>query len=224
MVSPKELGLLKLEHILNEAIFISNKLYLMWDVKDKYYTVAKGIKSNSLSYIDFMKLLNDHNVNTAIKRQSKIHWDLGYVIIQDKGNIIINSNSYTKRDKIYNIHNWWLDTKPIIIHNIVKDLVVYKHISKDLIIHKNNLVAENTYKGFIFIKQTKMNIKNILFLIFITFILYISSVVYLLTLEEGDPNLDDYTSFVEIINNDKETKDTNIKVNNNVEIIVDKYS
>ena len=126
MVSSNKLSLLKLEHEIDEAIFISNKIYWMRDIEGKSYIKAKSINSSSLSYADFIKLLNNKDVKTAVKRLNKIHWVLGYVHIEDKQNIIINSNSYLKHDKIYNQYNKWIDTKPIFINKIVKDLVVYK--------------------------------------------------------------------------------------------------
>lgn len=48
LVSTNKLGLLKLEHELYQAIFISNKIYLMCDIKGKCYIKAKGINSNTL--------------------------------------------------------------------------------------------------------------------------------------------------------------------------------
>ena len=34
--------------------------------------------------------------------------------------------SYTKRDKLYSNNNKWINTKPIFVNKIVKDLVIYK--------------------------------------------------------------------------------------------------
>ena len=92
LVNPSKLGFLKLEHILNEAIFISNKIYWLCDVKGKFIVRAKGIKSSSLKYGDFLALLNNNDVKTAVKRHSKTLWNLGYVKIMDD-KITINNNS-----------------------------------------------------------------------------------------------------------------------------------
>ena len=72
-------------------------------------------------------MLNNQNINTAIKRLSKIYWDLGYVNIEDK-NITVASDSFTKRIKVYN-NNMWTNTKPIIINEIDKSLTLYYHRS-----------------------------------------------------------------------------------------------
>lgn len=87
-----------------------------------------------------MKLLNDENVHTAFKIQSKISWQAGDIKIEDKKDITINSDSYTKGTKIY-INDKWAHTKPIIINEIDKDLIVYNHI-KDLIVN----VEDKYYK------------------------------------------------------------------------------
>ena len=128
LVSSNKLGLLKLEYVLDDGIFISNKIYWMRDVKGNPRIRAKGIKSSSLSYTDFLKLLNNKNVETAVKTQSKVNWNLGYVAIEHKGQIKISSNSYTKREKLFNSDNKWINTKPIFVNRIVKDLVVYEYI------------------------------------------------------------------------------------------------
>ena len=220
MVSPNKLGLLKLEHVLYEAIFISNKLYWMCDVKGNSYILAKGIESSSLSYTNFIQLLNNKNIKTGIKRVSKSDWELGHVLIEDKYNITIHSNSYTKRVKIYNNHDMWIDTKPIFINKIVKDLVVYKQ-EKDLIVYQN-----------VYVNKSNINVKSIFNWILIISIIFVSSIAYLLTLQEGEFNL--YEPFLYHRTNDDEESKVNIKdnpftegdskVNNNVEIIVDQDS
>lgn len=148
LVSANKLGLLKLEHALDEAIFISNKIYWMRDVNGKSRIKAKGINSSSLSYTDFINLLNNKNIETAVKTQSKIYWDLGYVAIENN-KIKINSNSYSKRDKIFNSDNKWVNTKPIFVNKIVKDLVLYEH--KHLVVYNNNT-------RFVIINKTNFDI------------------------------------------------------------------
>lgn len=147
LVSANKLGLLKLEHTLDEAIFISNKIYWMRDEKGKSMVKAKGINSSSLCYTDFIDLLNNKNIDTAVKTQSKIYWDLGYVSIENKNQIKINSNSYTKRDKIFDCNNKWVDTKPIFVNKIDKDLVLYQ--PKNLVLFKDK--NKNKYQRIKFI-------------------------------------------------------------------------
>ena len=56
----------------------------------------------------------------GIKKQSKMSWERGDVIISDKKDVKINSNSYTKRTKLYK-NGLWTDTKPLILS---KDLSI----------------------------------------------------------------------------------------------------
>lgn len=122
LVNENELGKLKLEHTIKKGIFITGKTYCLIDENDKFINKAKGIKSSSLKYEDYLKLLNNENVNTAIKTMSKTDWVKGDVKIFEKKEIIINSNSYTNRIKIIK-NNKWIDTKPNIIDKSVNSLI-----------------------------------------------------------------------------------------------------
>ena len=73
LVNNLELGKLKLEYILDKAIFISNKLYFLCDDKGNFINKAKGIKSDSITYFDYVRLLNNKSINTAVKTESKIN-------------------------------------------------------------------------------------------------------------------------------------------------------
>jgi hypothetical protein len=72
MIDNKEIGKLKLEHKVKEGIFISGKTYCLYDDQGNFINKAKGIKSNSLDYSQYLKLLNNENINTAVKTSSKI--------------------------------------------------------------------------------------------------------------------------------------------------------
>lgn len=123
MISPKDLGKLKLEHKIDKGIFISGKTYCFITDKGEYINKAKGVKSSSLQYSDYFKLLNNINVTTAVKSQSKADWSKGEVKIEDI-EVTLYSDSYKKRDKIYN-NNLWINTKPIFINQIDKSLIKY---------------------------------------------------------------------------------------------------
>ena len=123
MVSSSELGKLKLEHIVKIGIFISGKTYLLLDINDEIHKKAKGVKSSSLSYNDFLDLLNGIDVPTAIRSESILDWNKGQVIIKDTKMTIYN-DCYTKREKIYDDNNKWVDTKPLYNNYLDKDLVV----------------------------------------------------------------------------------------------------
>lgn len=117
------MGKLKLEHKIEKAIFIAGKTYWMCNDMGKFINKAKGIKSKSLSYFDYTKLLNNTNIDTAIKRESKINCTIGDVKITDK-NVNILADSYTKRNKNF-IEGKWVDTRPLIINYLDKSIVLY---------------------------------------------------------------------------------------------------
>lgn len=125
MISPNELGKLKLEHKIDKGIFISGKTYWLSNDNGEVINRAKGIKSSSISYFDYVNLLNDSNIDTAIKTESKINWDIGHVTIGDKM-VNINSDSYTKRLKV-KVDGKWVDTRPLVINNINKSIIIYKN-------------------------------------------------------------------------------------------------
>ena len=186
LVNPNKLGLLKLEHVLNEGIFISNKLYWLSDVKGKFLIKAKGIISDSLTYGDFLTLLNNIDVKTAVKRHSKISWSLGYVKIMDD-KVTINSNSYTKRHKIYNKENEWVDTKPIFINNIEKSLVLYTQ--NYLVVYKYVYLfasqpRNNRKNIFIVSKHSSINIRTIFVWAFISLVIPISIIAYIIIITD----------------------------------------
>jgi hypothetical protein len=122
MVSSKELGKLKLEHVIDKGIFISNKI-------TAYGITMVNLSLRPKSYFDYLKLLNNININTSIKSESKIDWNLGQVEINDKF-ITIKSNSYINSNKVYN-DNIRVNTLPLII-NINLSLVKYKEKKKNL--------------------------------------------------------------------------------------------
>lgn len=186
LVSNKKLGLLKLEHVLVEAIFISNKLYWMCDIKGEVHVTAKGIKASSLNYYDFAILLNKHDVNTAVKRESKIHWDKGYAVITDKENILISSSSYTKRIKIYNNNKLWFDTAPVFVNKVDYNLVVSK--SRGLIIYKKANIL-----GYIKVSKSTYGLKDLWILILLLIITPIAVIGVISTLDE-DSNIYDILS------------------------------
>lgn len=66
LVDPNLLGKLKLEHIVKKGIFLSGKTYSLINNEDKTIKRAKGVKSDSLVYTDYEKLLNNIDINTAI--------------------------------------------------------------------------------------------------------------------------------------------------------------
>ena len=132
LVSKTELGKLKLEHLVARGVFINSKVYCLIDEKGNFINRAKGVKSSSLTYSDYLTLLNNQNINTAVKVESKINWKIGDVKINSK-NISINSNSYNKRSKIFDLYNW-IDTRPLFINTLDTSLIVYNN-NKSIILY-----------------------------------------------------------------------------------------
>jgi hypothetical protein len=103
-----ELGQFKLEYKLKEAYFISSKTYCLV-LEEEHITKknkgtvikSKGVFENSLSLKDFKTMYFDQKKVKATKADSKSNYKVGYVNIDTK-EVILNFDSYTKRDKIYN--------------------------------------------------------------------------------------------------------------------------
>ena len=144
---PKELvgsmiGQFKLEHIVKRAYFISNKTYclILNDERESEVIKAKGVtKTNEniakleedrlkgskddgnryiLAVSDFEKLYYG-NENVRIKRKtSSRNISAGYTNIEDTP-ITIGWDAYLKREKLYDKHGRWVNTKPNIIKRTV---------------------------------------------------------------------------------------------------------
>ena len=97
------------------------KTYCFIDNDGKYHNKAKGIRGDSLTCEDYIKLMKGITIETATKNYSKIDWKVGDVEIALKENVKINFDSYTKRLKVYDSLGKWVDTKPLIIKSELKD-------------------------------------------------------------------------------------------------------
>lgn len=200
MVDSKELGKLKLEHEVKQGIFISGKIYWFMTKDGKIINRAKGINSSSLSYDDYASLLHDKNVYTAKKKQSKIDWSIGHVVIEEKDNITINSNNYTKRVKIHS-DEVWVDTKPVFINNIDKSLIPYNtNTNKSLLVLSNPIEGIHSSSYINSLKETKeKDIVNsspkytLLFNLLVFSISLISSLAYLANISSNEDSTEDIT-------------------------------
>lgn len=107
-----KLGKLKIEYEIDEAYFISNKTYCLRLKDGNIIIKTKGILNNSLTIEDFKNMyLNNMNV-TGIKNHTTKNYEKGSVLIEKK-EVILNYDSYIKREKVYNENNIWIDTKPL---------------------------------------------------------------------------------------------------------------
>ena len=112
-----ELGKFKIEFKnIKEAYFISNKTYCLVLDNNEIIIKAKGIKNNSINLEDFKAMyFNKRNIS-AKKINTKTNYEKGSVLIEEK-NVILNSDIYSKREKIYNDKGIWIDTKPLKLNN-----------------------------------------------------------------------------------------------------------
>jgi hypothetical protein len=128
-VSSNELGKLKLEYVVNKAIFLASKVYaLQTDTnfisKIKGYHIKKSLKvtDNSIEIIDNSLPMVDFD-NLLYKNSSlEINHEKWYKSLENS-NITVKDQIYTlsvtsnKRKLIYDKNNKLINTKPYIINN-----------------------------------------------------------------------------------------------------------
>lgn len=126
-----KLGQLKLEYLLEEAYFISNKTYILLTTNGKKIIKAKGISAESLSLSDFKTMYLKKQSIIGDKLSSYINYSKGFVLLQTK-EITIDWDSFKKREKIFDSKfNLWVDTRPLYIDNLSRSISNY--IPKDII-------------------------------------------------------------------------------------------
>ena len=146
MVDGKQLGKLKLESQIAKGIFISGKTYCFIDDKGNLINKAKGVKSSSLVYTDYQKLLNNEDIHSAVKTQSHRDWEKGYVEIENI-DIKLSSDSYKKRTKIYNSLAKWVDTKPKVFFEPGKHTVLHQSGNLSLIKYEERKLSLIVYEN-----------------------------------------------------------------------------
>jgi len=118
----KELGQFKLEYLIKEAYFISNKTYCLVLNNDKTIIKTKGVLNNSLTLEDFKTMYFKTKNVSGIKSYSTKNYTKGYVSIDEK-EITLSHDAYKKREKVFNKENLWMNTKPLIYNNVVKSII-----------------------------------------------------------------------------------------------------
>ena len=110
--------------------------------------------------------------------------------INDKP-ITIYSDSYIKRTKVYDSYNKWIDTKPILVNNIDKNLIPYK--DKELVVYKANKQVYKANKQYVINNNLKVSdyklysyLKIALSYVFVQLLIILSAIAYLYTLEKDD--------------------------------------
>ena len=110
----KNIGQFKLEYFIDEAYFISNKTYCLILKNGETIIKTKGVINNSITIEDFKSMYWFNKNITARKYNSKTNYEKASVLIEKK-DVILNYDSYTKREKIYNLEGIWVETKPLLL-------------------------------------------------------------------------------------------------------------
>lgn len=116
------LGQFKLEHLIKEGYFITNKTYCLVLNNNSTIIVCKGVKNNSLTLEDFKSMYYSNKNILANKNSTITNLSLGSVIITEN-KVLLQHDAYTKREKIYNEKGLWVETRPILYNNIIKSIV-----------------------------------------------------------------------------------------------------
>lgn len=85
---------------------------------------AKGVDSSKLTVQNYVYMYKYNTNITAYRLETKKSYEKGSVIFK-LNEIVLNFDSYTKRQKIYDIFGFWIDTKAL-FYNDNKSLIVYE--------------------------------------------------------------------------------------------------
>lgn len=106
------LGQLKLEHKLKKAFFITSKTCLLELENGVIVKKAKGVYASSLDKAAYEDMYFKNKDAKAIKGDTCIDFERGTRNIKTK-TAILHTNAYSKRTKIFDKNNLWIDTKPL---------------------------------------------------------------------------------------------------------------
>jgi hypothetical protein len=101
LVNQKELGKLKLEYIIKKGLFVGDKTYCIVPIEGKTVKRAKAIKSEYLTYDDYLKMYNMEVLENAIKVSSVRDITQGSVLIKTKNDVNLDVTQYNKRKRIF---------------------------------------------------------------------------------------------------------------------------
>jgi len=111
-----EIGKFKLEYVVKEAFFISNKTYCLVLENGDTIIKTKGIINKSLNLQDFKDMYWNKKYINVTKWNTLTNYEKTSVLIEKK-DVILNYDSYTKREKLFNEKGIWINTKPLSIYN-----------------------------------------------------------------------------------------------------------
>jgi DNA polymerase type B, organellar and viral len=100
----KGLGQFKLEHLIKEGYFISNKTYCLVLHNGKTIIKTKGVLNESLTLEDFKTMYFLSSNVSGVKRYTKKNYTKGFVSIIEK-EVTLSNDAYKKREKVFNKDN-----------------------------------------------------------------------------------------------------------------------
>jgi hypothetical protein len=144
------LGLMKLEDVFKEAVFIAPKVYGGITDNNEDITKARGVKKWKICYWDLKKMLHlDHIIIT----QEKFFRSITQSTIEVKEQIFRLAATSNKRELIYNTIGMFVDTRPYEVLNGLKvdrkPLVVDYLPSKILDIFRSTYLVYNPIRSLI---------------------------------------------------------------------------
>nr|QWO71378.1 DNA polymerase [Calocybe cyanea] len=107
-----EIGKFKLEYEIKEGYFISNKTYCLLLNNGETIIKTKGVINSTITIEQFKSMYFDKKNIKATKFNTITNYEKASVLIEKK-EVVLNYDSYTKREKIYNNQSMWIDTKPL---------------------------------------------------------------------------------------------------------------
>lgn len=132
-----KLGQFKLLDDIEKGYFISSKTYCLIQKNGKVIMKAKGVNDKeNLSIETYEKLYNNEDVQLTKNYSSKDLYKGGVYFLDT--NMTIKHDSYSKREKIFDENNKWIDTKPLEIYSLTpsmkNNLALVLYVPKSLII------------------------------------------------------------------------------------------
>ena len=131
----EKIGQFKLEYVIKEGFFISNKTYCLILEDGSTVIKCKGVNQDSLTVEDFKEMYYSNKNVYANKTSAITNLTKGSVIIQEK-KILVQSDGYLKREKLYNVKGLWVETKPLTYNNLNRSIVLYSNLRFSIIVYK----------------------------------------------------------------------------------------
>lgn len=122
LVHPKEIGKFKLEHVIKKGYFIGDKIYAFKTTNNEVIKRARSVKSSELTFNDYIKMYNMKVIKNATKTNVIRDYKKGSVLIKTNKNVILNTNDYFKRQRVFDNKGKWIGTKPLNIEYINNEI------------------------------------------------------------------------------------------------------